>query len=139
MVRPNKQDGIQIVRGTVVSIVRPKVKKGKPSKQRAKDKAVEKLSNPIVTSVLCVMGIYNKFYNKWFLISQESGKEAPPVWFNEMKTSQHRLALRKVSFDAGLGLYEYTKCSQFLTAEENFQLIALHEIIEVKGALTTAD
>ena len=53
-----------------------------------------------------------------------------------MKTSKHRLALWKVSFDAAFGLYEYTKCEKGSSADQNWQLVGLHEVTGVKGTLT---
>ena len=82
------------------------------------------------------MGIYNKKYNKWFLIDQKSDKESPPVWVTSMEKSSHRLALRKVEFDSKCNLYEFSKCSSDSTADSICRLIALHKVIEAKGVLT---
>ena len=80
-----------------------------------------------------VMGIYNKFYNKWYLMDQNKNKA---VQLGDSSTV--RLHVRKVKYDAAIGLHVKLTADGSNHKDVHKQ-IDLSEVKSIKGRLSAFD
>jgi hypothetical protein len=80
------------------------------------------------------MRIYNKYFNKWFLVNQNIENEKP-VWKPGMNKSKHCLVAKMVIFEPSICMYKYAevRIDKDGPVETVYHLVNLHKIEEVKG------
>ena len=92
----------------------------------------KKKSDPDEFEDYLVMGIYNRHYNKFYLVNQDLVK---PTWKPKMKSSQWQLAVRMIKWGASLSMYRYAKIgkNEEGTTEKAYRIVGLLEVVQVKG------
>jgi len=73
-----------------------------------------------------VMGVFNKHYNKYFLVEQEDKKK-----LQEAQNDKTRLHVRKVMFDATLHMYKLEEGDTDCTHKQ----VKIGDVKSVKGKL----
>jgi hypothetical protein len=130
--RPKQQDDEEGSNGKEPILIERDVLVRLPIKQASK-------TEPEQFASYLVMGIFNKYYNKWFLITQDEAKEKP-MWTENMKSSKYRLHVRMVVYNSAYGMYEYGVVDGVMgvagSSENIYRLVNLHEIVGVEGKIS---
>jgi hypothetical protein len=103
--RTAKSDSRSIVkRGTIMTVMVPAAKK---------------------VNLYIVMGVFNQFYQKWFLTKDT------PSWDPSASSSNYRISARQVKFDVSFSQYCHVEVGPENRKNIVYQLIGLHEITSI--------